>query len=514
MKKKFFRPIVFIPAGAIVVVIVLLFLLGGSEPVPETAAVVRGIISEEVSVTGRVKPSSQVDLAFEVSGTISSVNADVGVRVQQGAMLAMLRSGSAAAELREAEANVKAEEADLLELKRGTRPEELAVQETKIANARAALRDARQNLVDKLEDSYTKSDDAVRNRIDQFMENPRSSSPELLFAPPDPQIEREVENGRLLAEKTLVDWQKSLAGLTAESDLAAHVRTAYGNLAYIKSFLDKAALAVNQLVARVGLAQATLDAWRADAAAARTNVNAAISALTAADEKRATAESSLAVEERELALLNAGAASEELLAQEAALEQARARADRLRAELAKTVLRAPFAGVVAKRHADAGETIAAQEPLFSLMSDSEFEIEANVPEADIAKVRIGDVARVTLDAYGNDVPFRAVIAAIDPAETILDGVPTYPTTFQFIEKDERIKSGMTANIDIEGERRENVLVIPQRAVFSKGGGRFVRRLRGGAFEEVAVSIGLRGVDGNVEALEGLSEDDRIAVSAK
>ena len=513
--KKLFRPSIFISAAIAAAVIAAgIFMFGGQATPPETVAVVRGTVAEEVSVTGRVEPAERVDLAFEISGTIAEAYADAGARVLKGALLAALRSGTRAAEFREAEANVKAEEAKLLELKRGTRPEELAVQETKATNARAALRDAKQNLGDKLEDTYTKSDDAVRNRVDQFVSNPRSSSPELLFSPADGQLERDFESGRILVERTLLDWRQLIAGRAPESDLAPQVRAAYENLAEVKAFLDRAAFVLNQFAAHATLSQTTLDGWRDDVSTGRTNVNAAINALTVADEKRANAASALALTERELALMNAGTAAEEIAAQEAAVEQARAKADRFRGELAKTALRAPFAGSVARRNAEPGEAIAAHAPLFSFMSDAEFEIEANVPEADIAKVRVGSPTRVTLDAYGSDVAFRSVVIKIDPAETVIDGVPTYVTTFQFAEKDDRVRSGMTANIDIEGERRENVLVIPQRAVFSRMGGRFVRRLAGGEFEEIPVTIGLRGSDGNVEVREGLAEGDRIAVSVR
>src|SRR5581483_10901237 len=97
-------------------------------------------------------------------------------------------------------------------------------------------------------------------------------------------------------------------------------------------------------------------------------------------------------------------------------------------------------------------------------SDTKFQIDANIAEADIAKVALGQKATVTLDAYGPDVVFNATVIKIDPAETIVDGVPTYKTTFQFDTPDDRIKSGMTANIDIQGDSHTDVLAVPERAV--------------------------------------------------
>ena len=63
---------------------------------------------------------------------------------------------------------------------------------------------------------------------------------------------------------------------------------------------------------------------------------------------------------------------------------------------------------------------------------------------------------------------------VDPAETIIDGVATYKTTLQFTDEDVRIKSGMTANVDITGLEKKDVLAVPQRAVFARAGHRFVK----------------------------------------
>ena len=132
-----------------------------------------------------------------------------------------------------------------------------------------------------------------------------------------------------------------------------------------------------------------------------------------------------------------------------------------------------------------------------------------MPEADIAKVSVGNTSIVTLDAYGRDVVFEAKVVAIDPAETIVDGVATYKVTFQFIEDDERIKSGMTANIDITSDNRENVIAVPQRSIIRKNGDKFVRILDGNNVKEIKVETGLYGSDGNIEIIRGINEGDKV-----
>ncbi len=204
-----------------------------------------------------------------------------------------------------------------------------------------------------------------------------------------------------------------------------------------------------------------------------------------------------------------------LATQEAAIKQAQAALQNTQAQLDKNSLRAPFDGLVAKQEAKVGEMAAANTTIVSLISEAKFEIEANVPEADIAKVKISDSANVTLDAYGNEVIFEARVVAIEPAETVIDGVATYKNTFQFVKEDERIKSGMTANIDILTDQRENVIIVPQRAVINQGNGKIIKVLGDDqVVKDVQVETGLRGSDGNIEIISGLNEGDKVVVNFK
>jgi len=85
------------------------------------------------------------------------------------------------------------------------------------------------------------------------------------------------------------------------------------------------------------------------------------------------------------------------------------------------------------------------------------------------------------------------------AGTTTQGVVNYPVTIQFQEVDEAIRPGMTANATIVIERRENVLLVPHRAIRSQNGQRVVRVLRDGQGQEVVVQAGLTG-EGQTEIL--------------
>ena len=470
-------------------------------------------IVQEVSVTGRVSPASNIELAFEKSGKIKRIYVEVGSQVYAWQTMIELENGDAAASLAAAKATLKAAEAKLSELKAGARAEELAISETKVKNAESALEDAKKNLVDKVFDAYTKSDDAIRNKADQLFSNPKSTNPQLNFSVNDFSLENEIESGRYLAEKTLTDWQKTLSALNIENDLNAYVAEAESNLEKIKKLMEKISLAVNSLTAGASLSQTTIDGWKADISTARTNINTAVGNLSAANEKLRSSLSALNLTKDELALTKAGSTPEAISSQEAAVEKAAADVAANVSALEKTILKSPVSGTVSRIDADAGEIVQSSVAIVEVISNAAFKIEADVPEADIAKIKIGDEARVTLDAYGSGAIFDAKVVSIEPAERMIDGVATYRTTFQFNKDDERIRSGMTANIGIITAQKNNALAIPARTIYTKNGKKYVNvYLDKNKNEERQIEVGIRGSDGDVEIISGILEGEKILIS--
>ena len=462
---------------------------------PETIAVFRGAIREEVIVTGKTKSSEHVELAFERAGKIREVRARVGDRVKAGDLLVVLEASDLAAELRGAEAAADAERALL--------SEGIALQEAKVSKASSALAEARQNLVDKLRDAYTKADDAIRVRADQFFSNPRSQNPQIIGLINDQGLETEIEFERLHVESILQTWPGALGSLGSTTDLDAPTAQARGDLGELAVFLERVALALSLLPTST-----TVDDWRSDTATGRTNVNTASANLSAAGEKHASAEADLAIAERELELKRGQGLPGGVSTQAAALDKAEANVQAIRAELAKTVIRSPLAGIVTRQDAKIGEIATASARLVAVLSERRYEIEANVPEVDIGNIRLQNPVAITLDAFPGEALGGRVVA-IDPAETIVDGVVNFKITVTVEEPEERLKSGLTANLAIETRKKERVLLLPQVAILETDAGTFVRKLEPSSTREVAVTIGIRGEDGMVEIVSGLGEGDRV-----
>lgn len=489
MTKFFSRSLFILPAA-------VLFLGGGvfiyyrsGNSGAEPVAVRRGTVVETVAISGKTEAAERVELAFERSGRIGFVAVRVGDRVLSGQTLAALNASGLAADLAEAEASVLAERAALAE--------GISLQEVRVENAGTSLADARKNLLDKIADAYAKSDDAVRNRTDQLFSSPRSVRPQLTLVLADSVLEANTESMRFRLEGLLTEWQASLAGLGISSDLAAAARRSRERLNDVAAFNDTMNLVIS--------GQSVADTVRSDLSTGRTNIQTAIANLSAAEEKVAGAESALALAERELAIKKG---AEGVAVAEAKLRQAEAKAESIRVELSKTVLRSPLAGIVTKQEAKTGQIASANQVLAAVMSESQFEIEADIPEISIGKVRIGNPVAITLDAFPGET-FSGRVTAIEPAETIVGGVVNFKTTVAFDSADPRLKSGLSADLTIETARREQVLLLPLRALIENGRGTFVRKREGESEREVPVEIGIRGASGDAQIVSGLSEGDLV-----
>jgi len=514
--RKFKKPALFVPVIILIVLIVgISYFLNTTTAVSYTTSEVKtGTVVQEVSVTGMVKPDKAVDLAFEKSGKIARINVEVGDNVFTGQTLASLANGDIYSQYEQAVAIAKMQEAKLNELQKGTRPEQIILQETKVTNAESALNEAKKDLIAQIQDAYTKSDDAIRNKTDIFFSNPRTTNPKLVFNPTDTQLQLNVESKRVFVEEMLKSWFLSIQVISSNDDLSSVIKITKDNLSTVKDFLGELALAVNNLGSSYSTSQTTIDSWKSNMATARTNVSTAIDSFTASESQYTTANSSLSVEKQQLAIYKAGSTPEQIKAQEASFEEAQAGVRNAEAQLNKTIITAPFSGVITNKSFEVGEIVPANSKVLSLISQNKYKIEADITEIDIARVKIGDIARVTLDAYGSDILFEAKVSFIDPAETIIDGVATYKTTLYFTKEDEKIKSGMTANIDISTAKKDNVLFVPQRSVYNKGSDKYVKVFKDGQVEERKIMAGLKGSDGSIEIMGGLSEGEQVIISSK
>jgi RND family efflux transporter MFP subunit len=207
---------------------------------------------------------------------------------------------------------------------------------------------------------------------------------------------------------------------------------------------------------------------------------------------------------------------EEKSARKLTTEQARAQVNTARAQMINNTLRAPFSGTITNLNARVGETVGVTDNIMRLSVGSELQVEARIPESDIAELSNGMKATMTFDAFSQDEIFEATITSIDTGATITDDVVSYMITMTLDKSDVRLRDGMTANVDIESAKSADVLILSYRALERDGDQYYVNVLGadGITTERREVKIGLEGDGGEVEIKSGLKEGEKVTIGAK
>lgn len=496
---------------AVLLVVGLGFVFSRNGKVKEQTMVIHsGDFVQQISVTGKVVAAQNADLGFSQSGRVARVFAKVGDMVTAGSLLAEIENGDLRAMVLQRQAALESQQAKLLSLQQGTRIEEVAVAQSAVDSSETALAQANQIVIDAIKDAYTKSDDAILDKTDQAFNNP-NTSPQLAFLTNASQAARNSELERLGMQSILPEWQKENNALTIDDNVLSAASKAQKNLASVSALLADINSALSQATVSQTVTQVTISNYISSVAIARASINGAITSLSGAVSAQKNAAAALANAQKTLALEQAGATQANIEAQAAQVKAARADLGSAQAQLAKTIITAPFAGIVTKMDAKVGQIISPNIPEISLINSGAFQVESYVPEINISLIKVGNPATVTLDAYGSDTLFNVKVVSIEPAETFRDGSPTYKTVMQFDAQDERIKSGMTANVIVTTEKKSNVISVPQKIVISKDGQKFVQIKNGKNTVETKVETGSVSTLGQVEITSGLRDGDVLVL---
>ncbi len=483
--------------------------------------VIRGDITEAVKVRGEVVPQKDFALEFPFAGIVENIFVLDGQQVNQGSPLMKLETTDFKLEIKKLDAAMVQNQANLDKLIAGPIQEDLRVSETKVKNARASLEDAKRTIADKLHEIYTVSDDAVRSKIDQLFDNPQTANPQIKLLTVDSQLKSSIEFERMKMETTLKSWELSLGQLAPAGILTAYIETAQNNLEQMKSFLDKVALAVNTATPSSNISQTILDAWKSNIALARTNVNAVVVGLSATREKLKAAESNLLLAEDELALKRAKVRTEDVRIAEAKIEEIESQIAIIKEKIKKSTLYAPVPAKVISIGVEKQELSRPGQTAITLAT-SGHKIQADVSELEIGKIREGDSKGQNNGAGGNKVSIRfdafpdrtlgGKVVSVDAKEIIKDGDKYYRANIYLDSHGNEIRSGMNADLVIFVSSKENVLKIPELAVYKKDDKKFVTLLEGGQQKEVEIKTGVS--DGeSIEIISGLTEGQTIVVSA-
>jgi len=456
----------------------------------------KGEVLQEVSETGSVKATEDITLSFKSIGKIDKIDVAVGDDVKKGDILAELDSSQSSAQLQAAKAALDSANTQYNKLVNGLTQEDIKTYQDAVVSAKQDLSNAYSGALNTLNNAYTNIYNAYNVAV---------SIQNNYFVTQDPQgiqvsnakadINSNMQNAQSylnIAEKSMVPSDID----TAVSQMILALNNVYDDVDIVRTQCDQGIYYYKV----TNTDKAILDAQK-------TAVNTVLNSITALQQNIASLKITLQKSQDNLSLQTANARPEDIALSQSQIKQAQANVDALQSQLNDNYLISPIDGKITDVNIKKGQVVSPSQSVINLLSTEPFQIKVDIYEQDIVNVKVGDDVKINLVAFPKET-FLGKVLLIDPAETIVDNVVYYNVTIEFPNQPDGIRSGMTADITIEANKKDNVLRIPKNAVTQIDSTQTVQVVKNGKIENATITTGLEGND-YFEVTSGLKEGDQI-----
>ena len=192
----------------------------------------------------------------------------------------------------------------------------------------------------------------------------------------------------------------------------------------------------------------------------------------------------------------------------ASVDNAATNVQTAQANLDTATLYAPSSGIIASIASAVGESAAS--PVMVLTGSSALTLHGTIGEADVAKLKVGQVANVTVDAVGTSARMTGKVTSVDPTATIQQGVPVYGVDVTIDLPNQQVRPGMSGTANVVIASRQGVLTVPNLAIRTTSGKRYVQVLKDGEAVDTDVTFGIAN-DTVTEVTAGLAEGDLVVL---
>ena len=497
-----------------------------------TASVTQGNLAVSVTGSGPAQAVQSRTMSFGVSGTVQDVLVQVGDSVKAGQPLARLDTTTLNLAVQQAEASVKSAEANVAAAQgKGTTAQDIASAQasltsaqanydktrsgtatpTDIASARAQFQAAQANLAalqagptadtlstartnlnqaqltlasqrDSLSAAKTKADQAVTTAANALRDAQDAYST-IYWA------NRQAERNAPLAQSAIDQEAAAMRAVnTAQANLA-QAQTSFAQakqdeitgLAQAQATLQNAQTQLNVLLA--GPTAANLASAQASVASAQANLDKLLHPATAAD--LTSAQASVDLAKINLQKLTTPASAASIASAQASLEQAQVQLDTAKLNLANATLTAPFDGVVSAVGLNPGDN--ANAGTIGVVDPRQMYIDVSLGESDVSQVKPGMPVKLTFDAV-TGLTITGKVDTVAPVATVTQNVVTYPVQVSFNPGTAPIKVGMTATGTIVTKQISNAILVPSRAIQSRGATQMVQVQQAAGQPPVPVTV--------------------------
>ncbi len=413
-------------------------------------------VTLRITASGKVVPVQTVNISPKNPGTLAKLYVEQGDRVQVGQILARMDSAGIEARIRQFRANLAQSQAQLAEAQAGSRPQEIAQSKARLSQAQAQLAESQ-----------------AGNRPQEIAQ-----------------------------AQALVDAAQAKANYSSEQ--IKRYQYLYQQGAVKKQELD-------QFISEDKSAKANLQE-----AQKRLSLQQAGSRSEQIAQRQASVEEAKA----QLQMLENGTRPEIIAQRQAGVASAQAQLQAEEVNLDETIIRAPFAGIVTQKYANIGAFVTPTTSASSSASATSssivavargLEVLAQVPEADIGRIKERQPVEIVADAYPDQV-FKGRVRLISPEAVLEQGVTSFQIRVALETGADKLRSGLNVDLTFLGDRLSNALVLPTVVIVTEKGktGVLIPDAKNKPqFREVTIGSQIKD---QTQILEGVKSGDRVFIN--
>jgi len=317
----------------------------------------------------------------------------------------------------------------------------------------------------------------------------------------------DLASARAALESALADYEEVKAGPRQED-----ITVAKADMEKARIALEKAQADYDKISWQAGLGAtveaSTLQQASIDYERARAQYELTVDYPTDSELKQAEAQ--IAQARATLADLEEKPTPEELAIAQAQVTQARSALAQAQLNIGEATLVAPFTGTVADVNIEVGQMVNSSTPVIVLTDLTSYHVDLYVDETEIGQVQVGQPVVITPDAFP-DEEIEGEVTAIKSIGTVSGGIVTYEVRVEIALTEVPIRSDMTASATVVIEEKEDVLLIPNRAIRREGDVEYVKVLVGTEVRRVSIATGAS--NGTVtEVTAGLEEGEAVVTN--